>query len=92
MQQIGGAGLDLRQIFGENSEVLQNFLDRIRPESENRLKNTLIAREIAEREGVDVTEDDIHAEVHRLGMSHSVLEDERTVELIEGDLRERGDL
>ncbi len=89
LQQIGGAGLDIRQLFGENSEALQGFLDRIRPESENRLKNTLIAREIAEREGVDVTEDDIHAEVHRLGMSHSVLEDERTVELIEADLRER---
>ena len=27
--------------------------------------------------------------MHRLGMAHSVLEDERTVELIEEDLRER---
>lgn len=89
LQQIGGAGIDVRQLFGDNSEMLQGFLDRIRPESETRLANSLIARAIAEQEGVDVTEDDIHAEVHRLGMAHEVLEDERTVELIEADLRER---
>ena len=88
-QQFGGMGIDVREIFGRDSEALQNFLDRIRPESELRLTNSLIAREIADREQIEVTPDDIHEEVHRLGMDHSVLEDERTVELIEADLRER---
>jgi len=89
LQQIGGMGIDVRQIFGSNSEALANFLERIRPESETRLTNTLIAREIAEKEQVEITPEDIHEEVHRLGMSHSVLEDERSVEMIDADLRER---
>jgi trigger factor len=89
LQQIGGMGLDINEIFGRNTDALNNFLERIRPESERRLRNTLILREIGEHENIDVTHDDVHEEVHRLGMSHSVLEDERTVELIEADLRER---
>jgi trigger factor len=91
LQQLGGMGLDLNQIFGKNSPALENFFERIRPESETRLKNTLILRAIADQEEdqIAVTGDDIHEEVHRLGMSHDVLEDERTVELIEADLRER---
>jgi trigger factor len=89
LQQIGGMGLDINEIFGRNTDALNNFLERIRPESERRLRNTLILREIGEHENLDVTPDDVHEEVHRLGMSHSVLEDERTVELLEADLRER---
>lgn len=89
LQQIGGMGIDVRELFGNNSEALQNFLERIRPESETRLTNSLIAREIADKEQVVVSPEDIHEEVHRLGMAHSVLEDERTVELIDADLRER---
>jgi len=89
LQQIGGMGIDVRQIFGNNSEMLANFLERIRPESETRLTNTLIAREIADKEQVEITSEDIHEEVHRLGMSHDVLEDERSVEMIDADLRER---
>ena len=46
LQQIGGMGIDVRELFGNNSEALQNFLERIRPESETRLTNSLIAREI----------------------------------------------
>jgi hypothetical protein len=91
LQQLGGMGLDLKQIFGKNSPALENFLERIRPESETRLRNTLILREIAkhEEDTIAVTPDDVHEEVHRLGMSHDVLEDERSVEYIEADLRER---
>lgn len=91
LQQLGGMGLDIKEIFGKNTPALANFMERIRPESETRLKNTLILREIATQEGdtLAVTPDDVHAEVHRLGMSHSVLDDARTVELIEADLRER---
>ena len=89
LQQIGGMGIDVRELFGNNSEALQNFLERIRPESETRLTNSLIAREIADKEQVVISPEDIHEEVHRLGMAHSVLEDERTVELIDADLRER---
>ncbi len=89
LQQIGGMGLDINEIFGRNSEALENFMERIRPESERRLRNTLILREIMEREDLDVSDEEVHEEVHRLGMSHSVLEDERTVELIQSDLRER---
>lgn len=89
LQQIGGMGLDVNEIFGRNTDALNGFLERIRPESERRLRNTLILREIGEHEEIDVTHDEVHEEVHRLGMSHSVLEDERTVELIEADLRER---
>ena len=89
LQQIGGMGIDINEIFGKNTDAVNNFLERIRPESERRLRNTLILREIAKHENLDVTPDEVHAEVHRLGMSHSVLDDERTVELITEDLRER---
>ena len=70
LQQIGGMGLDINEIFGRNTDALNNFLERIRPESERRLRNTLILREIGEHEEIDVTPDDVHEEVHRLGMSH----------------------
>jgi len=89
LQQIGGMGLDLNQIFGKNSAALENFMERIRPESERRLRNTLILREIAKAENIDVGMDEVLAEVQRLGMSESVLEDERTLELIQADLSER---
>ncbi len=89
LQQIGGMGLDINEIFGKNTAAIDNFLERIRPESERRLRNTLILREIAKTEQLDVTPEEVHEEVHRLGMAHSVLDDERTVELIQEDLRER---
>ena len=89
LQQIGGMGIDINEIFGKNTGAVNNFLERIKPESERRLRNTLILREIAKSENLEVTTDEVHAEVHRLGMSHDVLDDERTVELITEDLRER---
>lgn len=89
LQQIGGMGLDINEIFGKNSAMMENFMERIRPEAEQRLRNTLIVQEIAKHEDVTVTPEDIHEEVHRLGMSHSVLDDPRTVELIKADLQER---
>jgi len=61
LQQIGGMGLDVNELFGRNTDALNNFLDRIRPESERRLRNTLILREIGEHEDADVTHDDVHA-------------------------------
>jgi len=89
LQQIGGMGIDINEIFGTNTDAINNFLERIKPESERRLRNTLILREIARQEDLDVTPEEVHAEVHRLGMAHDVLDDERTVELITEDLRER---
>ncbi|MDQ6905292.1 MAG: trigger factor [Chloroflexota bacterium] len=89
LQQIGGMGIDINEIFGKNTGAVDNFLERIKPESERRLRNTLILREIAKNENLDVTTEEVHEEVHRLGMEHSVLDDERTVELITEDLRER---
>ncbi|MHB8644892.1 MAG: trigger factor [Thermomicrobiales bacterium] len=89
LQQIGGMGIDINELFGKNTDAINNFLERIRPESERRLLNTLILREIAKQEELDVSSDEVHEEVHRLGMAHSVLDDERTVELITEDLRER---
>ncbi len=89
LQQIGGMGIDINELFGKNTDAVNNFLDRIRPESERRLLNTLILREIAKHENLDVSSEEVHEEVHRLGMAHSVLDDERTVELIQEDLRER---
>lgn len=89
LQQIGGMGIDINEIFGTNTDAINNFLERIKPESERRLRNTLILREIAKQEDLDVTPEEVHSEVHRLGMAHDVLDDERTVELITEDLRER---
>ncbi|MCA1722979.1 MAG: hypothetical protein LC748_01740, partial [Thermomicrobia bacterium] len=82
-------GIDINELFGKNTDAVNNFLERIKPESERRLRNTLILREIAKQEDLDVTPDEVHEEVHRLGMAHDVLDDERTVELITEDLRER---
>ncbi|MGI8687970.1 MAG: trigger factor [Thermomicrobiales bacterium] len=89
LQQIGGMGIDIKEIFGTNTDAINNFLERIKPESERRLRNTLILREIAKQEDLNVTPEEVHEEVHRLGMAHDVLDDERTVELITEDLRER---
>jgi trigger factor len=89
LQQIGGMGIDINEIFGKNTDAVNNFLERIKPESERRLRNTLILREIAKTEDLEITPEEVHEEVHRLGMSHDVLDDERTVELIQEDLRER---
>ena len=50
LQQIGGMGIDINEIFGKNTDAVNNFLERIRPESERRLRNTLILREIAKTE------------------------------------------
>ncbi len=89
LQQIGGMGIDINEIFGTNTDAINNFLERIKPESERRLRNTLILREIAKQEELTVTPEEVHEEVHRLGMAHDVLDDERTVEMITEDLRER---
>lgn len=89
LQQIGGMGIDINEIFGTNTDAINTFLERIKPESERRLRNTLILREIAKQEELTITPEEVHAEVDRLGMAHDVLDDERTVELLTEDLRER---
>ncbi len=89
LQQIGGMGIDINELFGKNTGAVNNFLERIKPESERRLRNTLILREIATNENLDVAPDEVDKEVHRLGMAHDVLDDERTLEMLTEDLRER---
>jgi trigger factor len=52
----------LRQV-GQTEEEMRA---EMRPEAERRLRNSLILREIAEREGIEVTEADLEAEIDRL--------------------------
>ncbi|MGN6673265.1 MAG: trigger factor [Thermomicrobiales bacterium] len=47
-------------------KTLEELRDELRPEAARRLRNSLVLREIATREGVSVTPQDIDAEIERL--------------------------
>jgi trigger factor len=49
-----------------NGQTEDEFKEELRPQVAQRLRNSLVLREIAQREGIAITEDEIEAEIHNI--------------------------
>jgi trigger factor len=49
-----------------NNQTEDEFKEELRPQVAQRLRNSLVLREIAQREGIAITEDEIEAEIHNI--------------------------
>ncbi|MGB3330428.1 MAG: trigger factor [Thermomicrobiales bacterium] len=65
-QDAARNGMPFEAFLASRGQNEQTLHDSLFPESERRLRNSLLLREYATREGVEVTDEDIDAEIDRL--------------------------
>jgi trigger factor len=53
----------LEAYLRSNNQTEEEFKEELRPEVARRLRNSLVLREIAEREGIAVTDEEVEAEI-----------------------------
>jgi trigger factor len=56
----------LEAYLRSNNQTEEEFKDELRPEVARRLRNSLVLREIAEREGIAVTDEEIESEISNI--------------------------
>jgi len=64
--RLAQQGLNLDEYLSVNNQTMDELRDEMRPNAERRVRNSVVLQEIAKAEGVEVTAEDIGAEIDRL--------------------------
>jgi trigger factor len=64
--RIAQQGVSIDDYLEVNGQTMSELRDEIRPNAQRRLRNSLVLQEIAKAEGLEVTDEDIAAEISRL--------------------------
>jgi trigger factor len=65
-QNLSSSGIDLNTYLGMIGKTQATYLEELRPSAEKRLRQQLILGAVAEREGLDVSDEEIETEIDRL--------------------------
>ncbi|MEW6494874.1 MAG: trigger factor [Cyanobacteriota bacterium] len=84
--QMESYGMDIRKLF--NAETIPQLKERSRPDALVRLKQSLALQEIAERESITVTAEEIEAKIKELmeQLAGQDVDPQRVREVVESDL------
>lgn len=64
--RLAQQGLNLDEYLQVNDQTMDELREEMRPNAERRIRNSVVLQEIAKAEGVEVTAEDISAEIDRL--------------------------
>lgn len=64
--RLAQQGLNLDDYLQVNNQAMDDLREEMRPNAERRIRNSVVLQEIAKAEGVEVTAEDITAEIDRL--------------------------
>jgi trigger factor len=65
-QELSREQMSLEEFLRFGDKTLEDYRDEIRPDAERRLRNSIVLDAFAKTEGLEVTEDDLIAEIDRL--------------------------
>ena len=74
-QRLQYQGMNIEQYFkytGSNAEMM---MDQIKPQAEQKIKTQLVLEAIVKAENIEVTEDDVNAEIKKVAESYHMEED-----------------
>lgn len=85
-QQLSYSGMSLEQYLEQAHETIDDFRSNIREDSERILRNSLIVQDIAKREGLEATEEELEEEIRKMGVQYG-LKPEQMRDVIGKDIK-----
>lgn len=71
-QRIAQSGLSVEQYMQFSGLTIEKLKEQVRPEAETRIKSSLVLEQIAKEENIEVTEEDIDAEVTKMAAAYGM--------------------
>ncbi len=71
-QRIAQSGLSMEQYMQFSGLTIEKLKEQVRPEAETRIKSSLVLEQIAKEENIEVTEEDIDAEVAKMAAAYGM--------------------
>lgn len=93
-QQLASQGLSIDQYFEYLGKDAESFKEEVKPDAEKRVKTRMIVQAIADQENIEVTEEDVEAELNRMAETYGMdleqikgIVDDNTKKYLEKDIR-----
>ena len=71
-QRIAQSGLSMDQYMQFSGLTIDKLKEQVRPEAETRIKTSLVLEQIAKEENIEITEEDIDAEIARMAAQYGM--------------------
>lgn len=71
-ERIAQSGLSMEQYMQFSGLTIEKLKEQVRPEAETRIKSSLVLEQIAKEENIEVTEEDIDAEVAKMAAAYGM--------------------
>lgn len=75
-QQLAQSGLSMDQYMQMSGTSVDDFRNQVRPDAEKRIKSDLVLDAIAKAEGIEITEEDIDAEIAKMAEMYKMEADQ----------------
>lgn len=85
-QQLGYSGVSLEDYLKDAHETVDDFKSNIRQDAERILRSSLIVQDIAKREGLEATEEEIEEEIRKMGVQYGLKPDQMR-EVVGNDIK-----
>lgn len=86
-QQLSYQGLSIDQYFQFSGMSKEKFMETAEPEAERRIKSRLVLETIAKQENIEVSDDDLNAELEKMAETYQ-MEPDKLKELVGDDEKE----
>lgn len=71
-QRIAQSGLSMEQYMQFSGLTIDKLKEQVRPEAETRIKSSLVLEQIAKEENIEVTDEEIDAEVEKMAAAYGM--------------------
>lgn len=71
-QRISQSGLSMEQYMQFSGLTLDKLKEQVRPEAETRIKSSLVLEQVAKEENIEVTEEEIDAELEKMAANYGM--------------------
>lgn len=82
-QRISQQGLNFEQYMQFSGMTMDKLKEQVRPDAISRIKSSLVLEQIAKEENIEVTDDDVNAEMEKMAAAYG-MDVEKVKELIAG--------
>lgn len=71
-QRITQSGLSMEQYMQFSGMTLDKLKEQVRPEAETRIKSSLVLEQIAKEENIEVSDDEVNAEIEKMAAQYGM--------------------
>ena len=76
VQRISGQGLSFEQYLQFSGMTMEKLKEQVKPDALSRIQNGLVLEQIAKEENIEVTEEELDAEIEKMAASYQVTPDQ----------------